>query len=98
MAPVPHLEVDAEALAVATVDPARVLGVLAPLGLDGVARRFERSVTAPPPPPRAPHPVGAEEPGTDRERTGAVVAGASSGPPLLRRPTGPFAGEQERLF
>jgi 5'-3' exonuclease len=97
MAPVPHLEVDVEALAVATIDPARVLAVLAPLGLDGAARRFERAVTAPPPPPLAPHPVGADEPGPDPQRAGAVV-GAPSGPHTGPRPTGPHVGEQEQLF
>ncbi len=109
MAPVPPLEVDADALAVATVDPARVLEVLAPLGLAGAARRFERAVTAPPPPPVAPHPAGDEEPTPlepadggravpDRRRGTGVVVGPGSVPRPALPPTGPHAGEQEQLF
>jgi len=99
MAPLPHLEVDAEALAGPGVDPGRVVEVLRPLGLDGAAGRFERAVTAPPPPPLAPHPAGSEEaPVPDQQgRDGVAVA---TRPPAARvlRPTGPYVGEQQPLF
>lgn len=98
MAPLPHLEVDIEALAVATVDPTRVLEVLGPLGLDGAARRFERAVTAPPPPPLAPHPVGAGEPAADQDRAAPVTAGSRPPVASVRRAAAAQVGEQEPLF
>ena len=95
MAPVPHLAVDADVLADATVDPDRIRGVLEPLGLAAAARRFERAVTAPAPPPAAPHPaVGDVDPGP------TVHPGTPVAPPhpAPGRPLGPHAGEQEQLF
>lgn len=87
MAPVPHLEVDADALSTTTVDPALVLGVLQPLGLAAAARRFERAVTAPLPPPVAPHPA-----------SGVAAAETPRPGPTPIRATGPHLAEQEQLF
>ena len=111
MAPVPHLEVDAEALATATVDPDRVRGVLEPMGLGAAARRFERAVTAPVPPPTAPHPAvvdarvggGVGDGGDDGDDVGEPDGhlGPHLAPrraPAANRPLGPHAGEQEQLF
>ncbi len=97
MAPVPHLDVDPALLASAAVHPGQVREVLAPLGLEAAARRFERAVTAPPEPPAAPHPVddGAPPaetaPGAVPETATAIAARTARGP-------APSRGEQDALF
>ncbi|TVR27076.1 MAG: hypothetical protein EA387_01590 [Nitriliruptor sp.] len=96
MAPVPHLEVDADALAAATVDPDRVRAVLEPLGLGAAARRFERAVTAPAPPPIAPHPAVGDLGADPTDHPASPVAHPHT--PTQSRPLGPHAGEQEPLF
>ncbi|MFP4234788.1 MAG: 5'-3' exonuclease H3TH domain-containing protein [Nitriliruptoraceae bacterium] len=93
MAPLPGIEVDAAALAAATVDPHRVHAVLEPLGLGAAARRFTRTVTSPPP-PVAPHPV-ATAGLTPRDTHHLDVRTAAA---RAERGAGASSGEQAPLF
>lgn len=94
MAPLPGIEVEVAPLRAARVDHEQVAAVLAPLGLDAVARRFARAVTAPPAPPSAPHPaVDRDAPELDADHLDARTAASRA-----TRGDGPVAGEQAPLF
>jgi DNA polymerase-1 len=86
MAPLPGIEVAADRLRRAQVDPAQVTELLDGLGLDAPARRFARAVTAPPPPPSAPHPAD-----------GALADHLDAREPAVRG-VAPAVGEQAPLF